>query len=117
MTDEAKVRRSAGNIFEELGLPDAPTLAIKADLAAQISLALEERGWNQVRVATELNVDQPSISKILSGKLRGFSVDRLIHLLIALGRDVLIDIKPAEFEGHGRILVQSAQTAKDVAKV
>jgi predicted XRE-type DNA-binding protein len=107
MTDKTKVRRSEGSIFEELGLPDAPTLTLKADLAAQISLALEDRGWSQQCAAAELKIDQPSISKILSGKLRGFSVERLMQLLIALDRDVLVCITPSELEGHGRIVVQT----------
>jgi predicted XRE-type DNA-binding protein len=107
MEPQTGIAKSLGNIFEDLGLPDAPVLTLKAKLAAQISLALEARDWNQNRAAAELGIDQPSISKILSGRLRGFSVDRLMQLLIALDQDVLITITPSELEGRGRILVQA----------
>lgn len=107
MTEETRIQRSDGNIFEDLGLPDAPALTLKAELAAQISFALEARNWSQNQAAVELGIDQPSISKILSGSLRGFSADRLMQLLTALDQDIVITITPSELEGHGRILVQA----------
>lgn len=111
MIDETKMMRSSRNVFEDLGLPDAATLTVKADLAAQIGLLIEHRGWSQTRAEAELNVDQPSISKMLSGKLRGFSIERLVEVLLRLDRDVLITIKPSDVEGHGRVLVNSPTEA------
>jgi len=41
-------------------------------------------------------VDQPKVSALVRGKFEGFSIDRLLRFLNALGRDVEIVISPAD---------------------
>lgn len=88
------IRRSSGNVFADLQLPDAPELLAKAELVGRICDIIERRGLTQVQAAEILEVDQPKVSALMRGDLRGFSSDRLFRFLTALGRDIDIVIKP-----------------------
>ena len=62
MSEDIKVTRSSGNIFADLGLPDADHLLAKADLAIEISSIIEDRGLTQAEAAEIMGVDQPKVS-------------------------------------------------------
>ena len=94
MSDEIKITRSSGNIFADLGLPDADHLLAKADLAIEISSIIEDRGLTQAEAAEIMGVDQPKVSALVRGRLDGFSMERLYRFLNALGRDVEIVVRP-----------------------
>lgn len=78
----------------------------KETLAKEIANILKERHLTQIEAAY-LAGDAPSqLSLIVSGKLRGFSVERMLRILARLGRDVDIIIKPAPETRMGKIKVQ-----------
>ncbi len=87
------VREGSGNVFEDLHVPDSGEALAKAELAAQIVSAIAERGLTQARAAGLLRVDQADVSDLVRGKLRGFSTDRLLRFLNALGRDIEIVVR------------------------
>jgi predicted XRE-type DNA-binding protein len=103
--EEISVTPSTGNVFEDLGLPDAEELLIKSNLAIKISKIIEKRHLSQTEAAAVLGVPQPKISMIQHGKLRGFSLEKLCHLLTLLGRDVDIVIKNRKKDGVGHMRV------------
>jgi predicted XRE-type DNA-binding protein len=84
---------SFGNVFADLNLPNADDLLAKAELAAKIIAEIERRRLTQSQAADLLGIDQPKISALKQGKLSGFSIERLIRLLVKLGRDVEITVK------------------------
>ena len=84
------VREGSGNVFEDLRVPDSGEALAKAELAAQIALAIADRGLTQTRAAELLGVNQADVSDLVRGKLKGFSTDRLLRFLNALGRDIEI---------------------------
>jgi predicted XRE-type DNA-binding protein len=90
----------SGNVFADLGFPDAEENLIKAKLVYKIDTLMKERKLNQVEAAQLLGVKQPDISKMLHGDFRQFSVERLLRFLIALGQDVEIVIKPRRGRQH-----------------
>jgi predicted XRE-type DNA-binding protein len=92
--DEARFERSSGNVFKDLGLPDAEALLAKAELVSRISDIIRQRGLTQVKAAEILGVSQPKVSALLCGHLDGFSTDRLFRFLNALGSDIEISVKP-----------------------
>ncbi len=92
--EDASVQPSSGNVFEDLGVPEAAGALAKAELAARIGKLIAERGLTQVEAARVLGIDQPSVSDLVRGQLRGFSSDRLFRFLNSLGRDVEIVIRP-----------------------
>ena len=94
MSDEIKVTPSSGNVFDDLGLPNADEELAKADLAFEISRIIEERGLTQVEAAEIMGVDQPKVSALVRYRLDGFSMERLYRFLNALGTDVEIIVRP-----------------------
>jgi len=85
---------SGGNVFADLGLPNAEELQAKAALAHQIASIVTHRHLTQVEAAGILRTGQPKVSDLLAGRLDGFSIERLIRYLNALDRDVQIIVSP-----------------------
>ena len=94
MTRSVEHDTSSGNIFADIGLPDAGDHLVKAKLVLKIDRLMQERGLKQVAAAKLLGIRQPDVSKMLHGDFRQFSVERLMRFLVALGQDVEIVIKP-----------------------
>ncbi len=90
---------SSGNVFEDIGLPNAAEHLVKAKLVFKIDALMRERGMKQAEAAKLLGVKQPDISKLLRGDFRQFSVERLLRFLIALGQDVEIIVRPHQDVG------------------
>lgn len=84
---------SSGNVFEDLGLSEPADRLAKAELARKIAEIITKRHLNQADAAKLLGVDQPKISNIMNGRLSGFSLERLIHFLNILGREVQIVVR------------------------
>lgn len=83
---------SSGNIFQDMGLPNPQERLAKAKLAAIINKIIEERGLTQKKAAKILCINQPKISAIKNGRLKGFSIERLFHFLEALDQNIEITI-------------------------
>lgn len=84
---------SSGNVFADLNLPQADDLLAKAELAAKIIAEIQRRRLTQSQAAAILGIDQPKVSALKQGKLSGFSIERLMRLLLVLGRDIEITVK------------------------
>lgn len=89
----------SGNVFADIGLPNAEEHLVKAQLVVKISRIMKQRGLKQVEAAKLFGVKQPDVSKMLRGDFRQFSVERLMRFLVALGHDVEIVVKPAKSRG------------------
>jgi len=91
-----KVSRSSGNVFSDIGLEEveAVELAAKADLVALLMRVIRRRALTQVQAARLCGVDQPTLSKVLSGKLESITIDRLARWIVALGGRVRITVGP-----------------------
>jgi predicted XRE-type DNA-binding protein len=84
----------SGNVFKDIGVPNAEEHLIKAQLVLKIDTIIKKRGLKQVDAAHLFGVRQPDISKMLRGEFRQFSVERLLRFLVALDQDVAIVVKP-----------------------
>jgi predicted XRE-type DNA-binding protein len=89
------VTPSSGNIFADLGVPEAGIALAKANLAHRISEVIKERKLSQAKAATLLGVTQPKVSDLVRGKLDGFTLDRLLKFLNRLDLEVEIAVRPA----------------------
>jgi len=85
---------SSGNVFADLGFSadEAEILALKSGLVHQIGKAIEGLGLKQVDAAALIGTDQPTLSKVLGGRLGGVSVERLTQWLNKLGYDVRVSV-------------------------
>lgn len=87
------ITRGTGNVFADLGFPDAAERQAKLRLAYTLNQLLDGRKLSQAEAAKVLGVSQPKISALRNYKLAGFSVERLMNLLTALDQDVEIVIR------------------------
>jgi predicted XRE-type DNA-binding protein len=94
VSKEIDIQVSSGNIFADLGMPNADEMLMKAELVRQINEIITQRKLNQLQAAEVLGIDQPKVSALMRGKLTGFSTERLFRFLNALGCDVQIVVKP-----------------------
>jgi predicted XRE-type DNA-binding protein len=90
------------------GLQPGEDRATKAHLAVAINKILDEAHLSQASAAQVLGISQPKVSALANFKLDGFSVERLLTFLNALGRDVEITIRKRRFPGEPKILVLAA---------
>ena len=105
---ECEVTPSSGNVFADMGLPDAQELQTKVQLGAAICDVVERDGLTQAQVAALLGINQPKVSALLRFKLEGFSVERLMRFLLKLGHDVEIVVKAKPRSRSARIAVKAA---------
>src|SRR5687768_7159898 len=88
-----RVTRGTGNVFADLGFPDAVEQQAKLHLAYALNQVLDGRKLSQADAAKVLGVTQPKVSALRHYKLAGYSVERLMNLLTALDQDVEIVIR------------------------
>jgi predicted XRE-type DNA-binding protein len=112
---------SSGNVFADLDLPDAAELDTKVRLMA-INRLLAARRLTQAETATALSINQPKVSALKHYKLDGYSVERLMGFLTALGSDIENRIRPPQTPtrtdtGRGWLIAHaSAQTHKRIRR-
>lgn len=93
MNTNETCHRGSGNVYKDLGFPDAEEMQAKAVLASRIVSILEHKRWTQEKSADTLKISQSKISLLTRGQLSGFSMEKLIYLLNRLHQDVEITIK------------------------
>lgn len=86
--------KSSGNVFKDLGLPDAEELLAKAKLANAIASIIEDGDLTQQQAARIAGTSQAKISDVVRGNLDQFTIDRLFKMLMAFDRDVRIELAP-----------------------
>ncbi|MDZ4821641.1 MAG: helix-turn-helix transcriptional regulator [Planctomycetota bacterium] len=90
----ARVQKSSGNVFADLALHDPDDMLAKAQLSHLICQVIAARKLTQTKAAEAMGLDQPKISALMRGKLKGFSADRLFRCLNDLGQEVEIMVRP-----------------------
>lgn len=100
--------RSSGNIFKDIGLPNADEHLLKADIVIGLAKLIESKGLSQSKIATITGISQPDLSRLLRGNFERFSLDRLLQAFLDLGSDIEIRVKkPAARRGKARVLAES----------
>jgi predicted XRE-type DNA-binding protein len=80
-------------VLADLGFPDAAERQAKLRLGHALNQVIEARKLSQADAVKLLGVAQPKGSALRHYKPAGFSVERLMNLLTALGQDVEIVIR------------------------
>jgi predicted XRE-type DNA-binding protein len=89
-----RMKESSGYLFADIGLPKPEERLARADLAIRIAETIRSRRLTQTRAARILKIDQPKISRLLQGRLSGFSTERLMHFLTLRGVNVSSSNEP-----------------------
>ncbi len=96
-----EVQRSSGNVFADLGLPDAEKLKIKTGLVVEIRKAMRALGLTQQEAAKRMGIPQPKVSSMMRGDFTNLSERKLMDCLNRLGYDIEIKVRlAAEPVGH-----------------
>jgi predicted XRE-type DNA-binding protein len=106
MAKKMMIKRSSGNIFADLGLPNPEQELLKAQLTLQIYKIVKARGLTQAQAGDVLGIKQPHVSALMRNRAGNFSVGRLFEFLTALGQDVKITVKPTrKAQGEMEVVV------------
>ena len=108
-TTDTTVERGSGNVFVDLGIPDADAHLVKAELASRIDAIVRQRGITQTEAVRLLGLSQPDVSRLLRGDFREYSLERLFRLLTALGRDVNIVIRHRRSASGGKLRIAASE--------
>jgi len=101
-----EIETGLANVYEDLGLPEAAEMQIKATLAAKIGEIIKHRHLTQIQAAEVLGMPQPKLSAMLRGQFRGISEAKMLECMNRLGRDVEIVVrKPSRSRATGRTSV------------
>lgn len=99
--DGIEVQRSSGNVYADLGLPDAEKLKIKTGLVIEIRKAMRRLGLTQQEAAKRMGITQPKVSDMMRGDFSNLSERKLMDCLNRLGYDIEIKVRPtSEPVGH-----------------
>ena len=93
-----EVEMGSGNVFADLGLPDADKLKIKSGLVIEITKAMRKMGLTQKAAAERMGIPQPKVSAMLRGDFTNLSERKLMDCLTRLGYDIEIKVRPAQSE-------------------
>lgn len=69
------VTEGSGNVFADLGLPNADQDLMKARLTLQIARIVKDRGLTQTEAAKILGIQQPHVSALARNRREIFRLD------------------------------------------
>jgi predicted XRE-type DNA-binding protein len=105
---------SSGNIFADLGFPNPEERLAKVELVIQIKDLIKQKKLTQIEAAKLLGIDQPKISKLTKGILKGFSLERLFKFLNILGQRVTIKVTPQPKTSTRNLTVDEPRRKKKI---
>lgn len=92
--DGIEVETGSGNVFADLGLPDANKLKVKSGLVIEITRAVRRLGLTQAEAGRRMGIPQPKVSAMMRGDLANLSERKLMECLNRLGYDIEIKVQP-----------------------
>ena len=112
MKDEIVLSKGSGNVYADLGFPNAEEELAKAEIVRQISSILTQRRLTQAKAGELLHINQPKVSALLRGHTEGYSIERLLRFLLLLDRDVEIVVKPRDPNASAGQITVAAMSAR-----
>ena len=108
VVDDIPVTRGSGNVFADLELPNPDEELIKARLVAHVRELIDSQRLTQTAAAARMGIAQPDVSNLVRGRVSGFSLERLLEFVRALGSDVEIRVRMPDAEREGRMSLKVA---------
>lgn len=87
--ESTEIEESSGNVFADLGFPDAEEHYAKAKLVLAIDRAIRAIGLSERDAANAMGIEPSELQNLLVGHFREYSGDRLLVFLNRLGQDVI----------------------------
>lgn len=92
MTEETELIRGSGNVYRDLGYPDADLRQAKALLAAEILKVMDERAWSTRKAQEATGINHSDFARIRRANLGRFTLDRLMSILARMDREVGLQV-------------------------
>jgi predicted XRE-type DNA-binding protein len=107
--DDVNIVESSGNVYADMGDPDADAMLRKANIAMAIEDRIQALSLTQRAAAEITGIPQPRLSALRNGRFRGISETRMLDALRALGSDVEVVVhRPRSTTGPGRMTITFA---------
>jgi predicted XRE-type DNA-binding protein len=90
--------------------------ALRSDLALQISRCLQRRGLSQVSASKLLDVPQPTLSKIVNGRVADLSLELLIRIAVRAGLPVVMQTGDVPEEAGAYVFGKSTSPTPSLPK-
>lgn len=91
-----EILHGSGNVYADLGLPNAERLKVKTGLVIEIRKAVRRLGLTQEAAAERMGISRPKLSDMMHGNFSNLSERKLIDCLNRLGYDIQITVKPSD---------------------
>ena len=91
--EKLAITRGSGNVYRDLGRPNADLEQFKAILAAEIIKSLDAEGLSVRKAQAQTGIAAADFSRIRNADLSRFTVDRLMAILNRLGARVELSVK------------------------
>jgi predicted XRE-type DNA-binding protein len=104
-----------GDIFDDLGFSSAESLEakIKADIWQALMKHIDQHGFSQAYLVTQLKVHQPDVSNLLKGKISKVSITKLIQFAGRLNLDARVKVtSPKEGKNIQTLRASSFKSGK-----
>jgi predicted XRE-type DNA-binding protein len=88
MIEDIGIEFGSGNVFADLGLPDAEKLKIKSGLVGEITRAVRRLDLTQEEAGLRMGIPQPKVSAMMCGNFSNLSERKLMDCLNRLGYDI-----------------------------
>ena len=83
-TESETVEAGSGDVFVDLGFPDADERKLRVQLSMRINALLADRRLTQARAVKLLGIPQSHVSELKHYKLNRFSSERLLRFVTLL---------------------------------
>jgi predicted XRE-type DNA-binding protein len=103
MSDDT-ITMTSSAVFGDFGLAEDEERQTKTKLARLLRRAMERQNLNQTEAGKILGLDQLSVSQLVRGKVDGYSTERLISYLTALGCNVHISVTVGDLGHKGGVI-------------
>jgi len=90
---EMEVIHGSGNVYRDLGKPNADLQQLKAVLAAEIIRTLDKESLSVRKAQVRTGIAAADFSRIRNADLSRFTVDRLMTIINRLGSRVEVSVK------------------------
>lgn len=98
-------------------LPDEATIhSLRRDLALQVSRAVRRLGATQVVAAQQLGVPQPTLSKLINGRVDNLSIELLIRIAVRAGLSLTLHTGDAAEEAGVFLSIPNRYPIPEIGK-
>lgn len=88
-----------GSVFDDLFSPEeAANLKIRSALMSEVEQFIKDNKLTQTKAAKVLGIDQSYVSKLMSGDINLFTIDKLVNMLARINKGVkckVVELKKA----------------------